>query len=398
MKRIFGLAIFLILLFPATGLAEENPANGQAETEETDSFSAADLADNLDMGDFQNELEHLDQMLAGQNAPISMSDIWKGIVSGERSFDLSEIWDALGAMVFANIRSSVALLGQLILISLMAVLLTLLKDNFAGGEIAQIGRWVVYLLLIGIAVAAFIPCMTKAAQTVDTIRDLLYALLPLLIPLLASIGGLTTVSLVNPALLTAISILMSLMSNLIFPLICFSAILRLCGSLAPRLSLEKMAALFKDVAIGLMSIIVTVFIAFLGITGMAAASWDGLAVKAIKSASGAFIPIVGRSLADAMDSVLGTALVLKNAIGLIGAVAILFICALPALQILIQALVFRVAGALIQPLGEEKLAEAVTGLGNSMILLFAAVAVCGLFAYFALALIVGLGNMTMMMR
>ncbi len=114
--------------------------------------------------------------------------------------------------------------------------------------------------------------------------------------------------------------------------------------------------------------------------------------------SGAFIPVVGRSLADAMDSVLGTALVLKNALGLIGAVAILFICALPAIQILLQALVFRIAGALIQPLGEEKLAEAVTGMGNSLILLFASLTICGLFAYFTLALLVGLGNITMMMR
>jgi len=147
-----------------------------------------------------------------------------------------------------------------------------------------------------------------------------------------------------------------------------------------------------------MGVVATVFIAFLGLTGMSTASWDGLAVKAVKTASGAFIPVVGRSIADVMDSVLGTALVLKNALGLVGAVAILFICALPAMQILLQALVFRIAGALIQPLGEEKLAEAVTGMGNSLILLFASLTVCGLFAYFTLALLVGLGNITMMMR
>ena len=398
MKKIFGLAVLLVLLFPGVSLATETEANGQEKTDETASFSTSELAENLDMSAFQTELDQLDQLLENEHAPISMQEIWAGIISGDRAFDLAEIWDALGAMVFSNIRASSALLGQLILLALMAVLLTLLKDSFAGGQTAQLGRWVVYLLLIGIALAAFIPSMEKAAETVEGIRDLLYALLPLLIPLLAAVGGLTTISLVHPALLSAISILMSLMSNLIFPLICFSAILRICGSLAPRLSLEKMATLFKDIALGLMSICITVFIAFLGITGMAAASWDGLAVKAIKSASGAFIPIVGHSLADAMDSVLGTALVLKNALGLIGTIAILFICALPALQILLQALVFRIAGALVQPLGEEKLAEAVTGLGNSMLLLFAALAVCGLFAYFALALIVGLGNMTMMMR
>jgi stage III sporulation protein AE len=415
MRRILALTILLILLLPAPAWAaaidepaasEESAAAPQTPADEdltqpettNSSLTAASLADQLDMSDFQDQLNELDQMLREQDADISISEIWQGLISGERQFDLSEIWQALKNMLFANLRSSSNLLGQLLLLSLLAVLLTLLKDNFAGGEIAQIGRWVVYLLLIGLAVMAFMPSLERAAATVETIRDLIYSLLPLLIPLLAAIGGVSTASIISPALLFAISLLMSLMANLIFPLICFSAILRLCGGLAPRLSLERLATLFKDVALGLMGIIVSVFIAFLGITGMSAASWDGLAVKAIKTASGAFIPVVGRSLADAMDSVLGTALILKNALGLIGAVAILLICALPAIQILLQALVFRIAGALVQPLGEEKLAEAITGMGNSLILLFAALAVCGLFAYFTLALLVGLGNITMMMR
>lgn len=415
MRRILALTILLILLLPAPAWAaaidepaasEESAAAPQTPADEdltqpettNSSLTAASLADQLDMSDFQDQLNELDQMLREQDADISISEIWQGLISGERQFDLSEIWQALKNMLFANLRSSSSLLGQLLLLSLLAVLLTLLKDNFAGGEIAQIGRWVVYLLLIGLAVMAFMPSLERAAATVETIRDLIYSLLPLLIPLLAAIGGVSTASIISPALLFAISLLMSLMANLIFPLICFSAILRLCGGLAPRLSLERLATLFKDVALGLMGIIVSVFIAFLGITGMSAASWDGLAVKAIKTASGAFIPVVGRSLADAMDSVLGTALILKNALGLIGAVAILLICALPAIQILLQALVFRIAGALVQPLGEEKLAEAITGMGNSLILLFAALAVCGLFAYFTLALLVGLGNITMMMR
>ena len=389
LKKILSLAILLILLFPLTALATSG---------EEESLDAAGLAEEIDMDEFTAQLEKLDQLLAEEGADLSLGQLFREMLSGEREFSLADIWSTLGDMAFADLRHSGSLLGQLILLCLMAVLLTMLKNNFAGGEIAQISRWVVYLLLIGIAIAAFVPAMQKAAETVSTIRDFIYVLLPILVPLLASIGGITTVSLINPALLFALSILMSLMANLIFPLITFSAILRLCGGLTPQLSLAKMAALFKDIAMGVMGIVSTVFIAFLGFTGMSTASWDGLAVKAIKSASGAFIPIVGRSLADAFDSVIGTALILKNVLGVVGAIAILFICALPAIQILLQALVFRIAGALIQPLGEEKLADAVTGLGNSMIMLFAALAVSGLFAYFALALVVGLGNITMMMR
>ena len=389
LKKILLISIALILLFPTVAAAT---------AEEETSLDTAGLAEEMDMDEFTAQLDKLDELLADEGSDLSLGQLFREMISGEREFSLSDIWSTLGDMAFADLKESGSLLGQLILLCLMAVLLTMLKNNFAGGEIAQISRWVVYLLLIGIAIAAFIPSMNKAAETVRLIRDFIYVLLPLLIPLLASIGGLTTVSLINPALLFAISVLMSLMANLIFPLITFSAILRLCGGLTPRLSLGKMAALFKDIALGVMGIVSTVFIAFLGFTGMSTASWDGLAVKAIKSASGAFIPIVGRSLADAFDSVLGTALILKNILGVVGAIAILFICALPAIQILLQALVFRIAGALIQPLGEEKLADAVTGLGNSMIMLFAALAVSGLFAYFALALVVGLGNITMMMR
>ena len=389
LKKILLISIALILLFPTAAAAT---------AEEETSLDTAGLAEEMDMDEFTAQLDKLDELLADEGSDLSLGQLFREMISGEREFSLSDIWSTLGDMAFADLKESGSLLGQLILLCLMAVLLTMLKNNFAGGEIAQISRWVVYLLLIGIAIAAFIPSMNKAAETVRLIRDFIYVLLPLLIPLLASIGGLTTVSLINPALLFAISVLMSLMANLIFPLITFSAILRLCGGLTPRLSLGKMAALFKDIALGVMGIVSTVFIAFLGFTGMSTASWDGLAVKAIKSASGAFIPIVGRSLADAFDSVLGTALILKNILGVVGAIAILFICALPAIQILLQALVFRIAGALIQPLGEEKLADAVTGLGNSMIMLFAALAVSGLFAYFALALVVGLGNITMMMR
>ena len=390
MKRLLLTAVLLILVMPAPAwaAAEEEPAE----------LDAAGLGEEIDVSMLEQQLADMDQWLAEQDTQLNLSDLWQRLLSGEQEFNWQLIRETLGAVFFGQLRSSASLLGQLLLLSLMAVLLTLLKNSFGGAEIAQIGRWVVYLLLLGLAVMAFMPCLSKAKETVEMLKNMVCALLPLLVPLLASLGGITTVSLLDPALLFALSLLLDLMGSLIFPLICFSAVLNLCGSLSPRISLAKMAGLFKNIAMGVMGIMVSLFIAFLGFSGMAAATTDGLAVKAVKSAAGTFIPIVGRSLADAFDSVLGTALILKNTIGLIGVIGIIIICALPAVYILLQALMFKIAGAVIQPLGEEKLAEAVSGMGNSLIMLFAALAVSGLFAYFAISLTVSLGNTTMMMR
>jgi len=99
-----------------------------------------------------------------------------------------------------------------------------------------------------------------------------------------------------------------------------------------------------------------------------------------------------------LDSVMGTALVLKNGIGVVGIIAIFIICALPAVKILVQFIIFRLAAAIIQPLGDEQLADALTDLSNALLLLFAAVAICGLLFFFILAICIGAGNVTMMMR
>ena len=164
------------------------------------------------------------------------------------------------------------------------------------------------------------------------------------------------------------------------------------------LFVSGLADLFNDVSLGVLSILSTVFVAVLGFVGVASASVDGVTIKAAKTAAGAFIPVVGRTLSDVFDSVLGTAMVLKSAIGFVGVVAVLLICAVPAIRLLIQSLVFRLVGALIQPLGEKNLSTALTGMGKSLTKLFAALAVSGLFSFFALAFVVSLGVASMMIR
>ena len=59
---------------------------------------------------------------------------------------------------------------------------------------------------------------------------------------------------------------------------------------------------------------------------------------------------------------------------------------------------YRLAAALLQPLGEDQLSTALSGLASSMLLLFAVLAISGLFSFFAIALVVGAGNLTMMLR
>lgn len=352
----------------------------------------------VDTADLEELLGALDERYAAITDGFSLQEAWQQLKSGEQGSLVEAITGLLRSLLFGEILKSTATLAHVVILAVLALLLSVLKDSFAGGQVAAISRWVVSLLLISISMQLFFDAMQHAQEAVNWVADLMFVLLPLLFPLLAALGGITTVATMAPALLFVLNLLMTMMRDLIFPLIWFHAVLRMVSTLIPRFSVNKLSALCKDIAMGVMSITTTLFISFMSISGMASATRDGVAIKAAKTASSAFIPIVGRTLADTLDSVLGTVLVLKGAVGIIGVLALLLVCALPAVQILAQALLFRLAGALVQPMGDDALADALSGMGNSLILLFAALFVSCLFAFFALALVVGMGSMTVMMR
>ncbi len=108
--------------------------------------------------------------------------------------------------------------------------------------------------------------------------------------------------------------------------------------------------------------------------------------------------MVGKALADATDTVISASLLVKNAIGLVGVIIILFLCAFPALKILTLALIYKVTAAIMQPLGDTPIVECLDAIGKSMIYVFAALAAVGLMSFLAITVMLAAGNMTVMMR
>ena len=393
--RITAIVIALMILLPLPVTAETSKTTDQAAaTQET----TEEIAATTDTEAIDEYIEQLDDTLDKYLKDFSFADWWQQLLSGDISFDASMVPDLLVAMFFDEAAANTVLIGQLIVLAVICLLLSAIKDSFEKSDIALLSRAVVYLVLTGIALSTFSLVLGSSKDAITSMSDFLYAVIPILMPLLAAMGGASTVTIVNPLILTALALMVNLINNFIFPLIYLSAILRLLGHISPRFNIDKLARLFQDIGLGVMGIMTAVFMGLIGILGVATASFDGLTIKAAKSASGIFIPVVGRSLADALDSVLGTALQLKNVIGVAGVVVLLTICALPAVQILVQAIIYRLTAALIQPLGEDQLAEAINGMGSSLIAIFAVTAICCLFFFFVLAVVIGAGNISMMMR
>lgn len=189
-----------------------------------------------------------------------------------------------------------------------------------------------------------------------------------------------------------------LIYKIVFPLLFFSAVLHLVSSLTDKYKLTQLANLLRLIGIGVLGVVLTIFLGVISVQGATSSVTDGVTIRAAKYVSGNFVPVVGKVLADATDTVITASLLVKNSIGLAGVIIILFLCAFPALKILTLAFIYNLAAALMQPLGDTPIVGCLQAIGKSLIYVFAALAAVSLMFFLAITIMLTAGNMTVMLR
>ena len=177
----------------------------------------------------------------------------------------------------------------------------------------------------------------------------------------------------------------SLIKNIITPLVLLRAVCTLLCSVTGNDALEEFAGLFSKVHKTLLSFSMSLFAGILGISSFAAASFDNLAARGVKFAISASVPVVGGSISEAMSSVAGSAMLLKNAVGLGGVILLFGIFALPLLKLWALSLSLRLTAAFTAPISEKRITEVLRKLGECIDMLFSSIACMGTIMIIAIA-------------
>lgn len=383
-----GLLLLLLLTFPLPAPAEESAPAGALEEQ----------LQALDLREIQAYLDEIDRQVGEYLPDLSVEHLLDGIRRGELDFGWRDWWQGLGRYLFRELLVGSRLLGQLLVLAVVAAVLNNLQAAFARGNTGRLARAVVYLALLGLAMGSFTMAVDAARGAVDQMVSFFQALLPLLMSLLVAVGGVATAGLMHPFTVLLVGVLSTLTRNVIFPLIYLGAVLGVVNEVSPRFQVSRLSGLLKQVAVVLLGACLVIFTGALALQGVAGPVADSITLKAAKFLTGSFIPIVGKMLGDSLELVAGTTLLLKNAITLVGVLGILALAVFPAVKILVLVVIYRLAAALAQPLGDEGISRALDSMGNSLTMVFAVLAGVGLMFFFALAITVGVGNMTVMLR
>lgn len=395
--------LLLLLVFFSTPFATAAPGDkqpvGQVTRPQEPAFDAnAPAVPDPDMTGIQEFINQLDSDIGAALPDFSFQELVKRIASRDANWGLAEIFYECLGYIFREVVANLDLLGKLIVLAIICVVLQNLASSFEGGTTGQLTSMVTFLVLMTIALGSFGLAVQLGREVVDHMVTFMQALFPLILTLMVAVGGITSAAILHPVIFAGITFTGTIIKNIVLPLILLAAILDIAGHISDQFRLSRLSGLMKTSAMAMLGVLTTVFLGILALQGVAGAVGDSVTLRTAKFATGAFIPVVGGAFSDALEAVVGSSLLLKNAVGIGGLVVISLIMVVPLLKIISLAFIYKLAGALIQPVGDNRLGDCLNGLGNSLLTIFGAVSTVGLLFFFAITIVLALGNFTVMLR
>ena len=315
---------------------------------------------------------------------FDFEDIVSEITSGSFRIEPSGFLKKIMGIFLGELSSVFSLLGILASLMLVSAILNNLQDSFGKKSVSTATRFACYVYLIAASASIFKAASGYVLTVLDDITILIKSLIPSMAILCIS-GGSAVLAGTHPIIFFICSTAATAIKNIITPLVFLRAATAFLCGITGNKGMEEFSALFHKIHKTLLALSMTLFSGILAISRFAALSFDSLAARGIKFAVSATVPVVGGSLAEAMNSVAGASSLLKNAVGIAGVMMIFAIFAVPLIKLLALAFIYRITAALAAPVADKGIIDTLKKSGECIDMLFSSIACMGIIMIIAVA-------------
>lgn len=235
----------------------------------------------------------------------------------------------------------------------------------------------------------------------DTIQNLVgfsHTLIPILITLMMTTGNITSASVVQPILLFLITFIGNIITTVLLPLTLVGTALSIISKISDRVQIGKLSKYFKSTTVWVLGVTLTLFVGILSLEGTLSSSVDGITAKTAKVAVSNFIPVVGKILGDAVDTVIGCSNILKNAVGIVGVIIVIGICIVPIIKLAILMATYYLVSAVCEPIADEKIISLLSQIGDTFKILLAMLSAISVMLIIGITLVIKISNSGLMYR
>jgi len=335
----------------------------------------------------------LTQPVSALEADIGISELEKALpqgaaeVYGELSADAS-LWDEglskfaeyIGENALPVLRRALKSAGNMVIILILCSAAESVSDGKAPEFVALGG-------VLGIAAAAAGDVRSfigLGESTLRSLTDFAALLLPCIAAAGAAAGNVSSSAAMYAATMLFMNILMGLCTGLIMPMIyAYIAAVTAKAALGTE-AISAAVSITKWLCVTAMTVLVTVFTAYLSVSGAVGSAGDLAGAKLAKTAIAAALPVVGKIVSGAAGSVVAGAAMLRAGVGVFGFLAVLGVCAYPFLALGVHYLVYKAAALLSAGLAGSRLGALIGGVGTAFGMVLSLVGCGALMLFFSL--------------
>ncbi|SDI96099.1 stage III sporulation protein AE [Salimicrobium halophilum] len=355
------------------------------------------LADKLESDQLNRTFEFI-KTNYGEYLPFGDTNGWRGWLETGPNMKMDHWLEGILSFVLDEMVTNVYLLSSLLFLTLLSTLLHTLTHAFKDKGVHQTGNLILAVLLVTLIIQSFETVLEYTYETIDQMSAFMIGILPLLLGLMASLTHSVSVAFFHPFTIVMIQFSSFFVKFVILPLFLSSLLLSLVSTLHTEYKLDRLADLFKKLAIALLGIYITIFVGVLSVQGTFTAVQDGVTLRTARFVTGNFIPVFGRLFTDAADTILHASLLLKNTLGVIGLILLMSIALFPTIKVAIIALMYRLAAGLLQPLGDTPSVMAMDVVGKHIIFVCISLFTVSFMFFLMIVILVASSNLTVLFR
>ncbi len=339
---------------------------------------------------------NLDALLA-EDDPFShtggFTSTLSAIAHGELTLDFDQAITLLTGQLLSAVRQSLWRLTRLTGPAMVWAVLKRLSGK--GGEAGQVvcQLWVCVFLTQDLT-----DHITLCAASVERMSKGMQGMLPLLLTMMAAVGGSSGSAIMQPAVVASASAMTGLIQQVTLPLATAAGVLTMLCHLGEGLRLDRLSAFTQQCAAWTLGVCFTVFIGVLSARAVTAAAIDGVTLRTAKYAVSNLVPVVGGLFADTVDTLIGSGMLVQSALGVTGLILIGAYTLTPLCQTAAAALLYRLASALLQPVSDGPLARCIHDFGRVLMLLFVIQLSTAAMFLMLIAQLIAVSGATMMLR
>lgn len=344
------------------------------ETEEQ-LFSLFDLSE---MEDFISDIFPDEKM--------GFREMVKGLISGEIKFTGEFLWNLVSKQFFYEFKNTKSALVHVLAIVIIAAVFRNFSGVFQNNQISEMCFYVLYMLLITICLNSFRILISSATSGLSSLLEFLKLLGPVYFMAVAlSTGSVTSIAFYN-MILILICIVELVIQSFLIPLVQVYMLIRILNDLSTEEYLSKFGELLHTVIVWILRTMLGAVIGINLIQGLLAPAIDSVK-RSVLLRGGEAIPIIGDVIGGASEIVLGTTVLIKNGIGVAGAIICIAICMAPVVQMAVVTLMYKLTAALIQPISEKRIVGCVSSMADGAEILLRVIFTSGVLFLITIAMV-----------